>query len=465
MGSPSISAARGTATVAIVGRPNVGKSTLFNRLVGRRRSITDATPGVTRDVVAVRTELEGHQVELVDTGGYTLSGDEMAQAVSARAVGAIESASVVVFVVDGTGVTAEDEEFVLVLRPHASRVVVAVNKIDTESREDLIWEHHRFGFEPVVGVSAAHGRGMEELIAAIAERLPASSVEDDDSTGEHPDGAPAANVGDVEERFPPFISIAILGQPNTGKSTLANRMVGTERSLVADEPGTTRDVIEGRFDRQDTQFRIADTAGIRRKSRVSEAIEYYSVTRAIDTIAQAEVVVLMIDAEKGLSEQDKKIANLVVERGRGLILALNKWDLLPRVRNQFEAVSDRIRFLFPIVAFAPIVALSALDGSGVEKLLKTVLTVSGQLRTRVETGKLNRAVREWVAHTPPPMRKHRPFRIRYVTQVARLPVTFVLFVNRKNAFPEAYTQFLKNKIRATFALDKIPIRMELRERS
>lgn len=450
--------------VAIVGRPNVGKSTLFNRLVGRRRSITDATPGVTRDVVSEPATIGGRRVVLVDTGGYTKGGDELSHTISERAIAGLQQACAIVLVVDATSLTAEDEEFVEVLRSYSDRVLVAVNKIDTDARDDLVWEALRFGFDPVLGVSAAHGRGTAELAEAIVDRIgeqpQLGAVLEDASAGSEETAGPGE-----ERELPREIRIAILGQPNTGKSTLANRLVGRDASIVSEKPGTTRDVIAGDFLWRGAAFELADTAGIRRKSKVSEPIEYYSVTRAIDTIATAEVVVLMIDATKGLAEQDKKIANLIVERGRGVVLALNKWDLLPEVKNQFEAIRDRIRFFFPILAFAPIVPISAQDGSGVEKLMATIVAISKQLRSRVETGKLNRAVQSWVERTPPPMRNHRPFRVRYATQVGRLPVTFVLFVNRRRGFPASYVQFLKNRFREEFGIDKIPIRLELRERS
>ncbi|MFW6288394.1 MAG: ribosome biogenesis GTPase Der, partial [Spirochaetota bacterium] len=268
------------------------------------------------------------------------------------------------------------------------------------------------------------------------------------------------------DELPPedVISIAVLGKPNTGKSTLVNRLTGIEGSIVSPVPGTTRDVIEGEFLWNDRRYRILDTAGIRRKNKVSENIEYYSVTRAIDTIEEAEVVVLLVDADQGLSDQDKKIASLVVDRGRGLVLGFNKWDLLPNIPNQFQAVRDRILFMFPIVSFAPMIALSAHTGKGVTELLEAVGQVHRQLHHRIDTGKLNRHLERWLDRTPPPVRGRGRLKVRYITQVQRLPVTFIAFVNRKKGFPESYIGYIKNQIRADFGLSSIPFRLELRER-
>jgi GTP-binding protein len=447
LASPSDDRAR--PQISIAGRPNVGKSTLFNRLVGRRRAITDPTPGVTRDPVIENAEFAGRDVRIVDTGGYTTDSDEMARAISERALEAISRSDVVLLLVDGTELTALDEEFLDQLRPYSDRLVLVVNKLDTEGRDDLVWEFHALGLDRVVGVSAAHGRGMDELAAAVEPLL-----------GAH-DAAEDYEYSQSDE----VIRIAVLGQPNTGKSTLVNRLTGSENSLVSEIPGTTRDVIEGAFSHDGRTFQILDTAGIRRKSKVRENIEYYSVNRAIETIRGAEVVILMVDADKGLTDQDKKIASLVVERGRGIVLVLSKWDLMPKVGNQFQAMRDRIDFLFPILKYAPLVPISAVSGTGIDRLLDSVVQVRTQLHHRVDTGKLNRHLAKWVEENPPPVRgrRGRP-KLRYITQVDTLPVTFVAFVGRRQHFADSYVQYLKNRIRLDFGFDKIPFRLELRER-
>ena len=431
--------------VAIVGRPNVGKSTLFNRLVKRRRAITHSTPGVTRDPISLVTDMDGRSVRITDTGGFTTDQDSMARAISERALDTVKRSAVILLVVDATEMNALDQEFVEELRPYQDRLIVVVNKVDTDARDNLVWPYHELGIPRVIGVSAAHGRGVDELVSEIGDMLASASA-----------GA-AEEIGGA-------LRLAVLGQPNTGKSTLVNQLTRSEGSLVSDIPGTTRDVIEGEFRWNDERVVILDTAGIRRKSRVTENVEYYSVTRAIGTIDEAEVVVLLVDAEKGLTDQDKKIAGLVVDKGRGIIIAVNKWDLMPRVGNQFQAVKDRILFLFPVLSFAPIVPISAKTGTGVDGLMKAVVTVRRQLDRRVDTGPLNRHLERWIERTPPPMHGHKRPKIRYITQVSTLPSRFVIFVNRKKGFPEAYVRYISNQLRADFGLSSIPLLIEVRER-
>jgi GTP-binding protein len=429
-----------------VGRPNVGKSTLFNRLAGVRRAITHSTPGVTRDPISLQVELEkGRLVRLTDTGGFTTDGDTLAQAISRRALDTVQRAAVILLVVDATEMSALDQEFIEQLRPFQERLIVVVNKVDTEERDPLAWEYYSLGVDRVAAVSAAHGRGIDELLDTMADLL-----------GTAPDHAMPDDGG--------VLRLAVLGQPNTGKSTLVNYLTRVDGSLVSELPGTTRDVLEGEFTWNDNRVVILDTAGIRRKSKVTENVEYYSVTRAIDTVEQAQVVILLIEAEKGLSDQDKKIAQLVVGKGRGIIIGINKWDLLPKIGNQFQAVKDRILFLFPVLAFAPIVPVSARTGSGVPKLMEQVLKVREQLSRRIETGTLNRHLQEWIAKTPPPTRGRHRWKVRYITQVSTLPARFIVFVNRRKDFPDAYIRFIGNQIRADFGLSSIPLKLEVRER-
>lgn len=435
--------------VAIVGRPNVGKSTLFNRLIGRRRAITDATPKVTRDPVSGDWDLDGRRVRLVDTGGLTLARDGLDRRVTERSLETIRRARVVLLMFDVTDYTPEDETFVEELRPYAEKILVVVNKIDGPKREHDLWSFHSLGFSHVVGVSASHGLGMDELRSAILERI-----------------AITRNAGSDEEAAETDASdmhLAVLGKPNTGKSTLVNRLTGTEGSLVSEVPGTTRDVLEGRFIYKDMTYRILDTAGIRRKRRVRDDVEYYSVNRAIGSIRDADVVLLVIDVVEGLSDQDKKIAQLIVKEGRGVVLVLNKWDLLPTVGNQFAAMQDKVRFFFPVLDFAPIVPISAMHGTGMSRLLNTTYAVWQQLHRRVDTSDLNAALRRWVEQTPPPMDNGRPFRVRYATQISAKPVRFVFFVNRRRGFPRPYVRYLTNRIRSDLGFSQVPINLEIRE--
>jgi GTP-binding protein len=314
-----------------------------------------------------------------------------------------------------------------------------------------------YGFEKVFMISAEHGDNVGDLELEIGKRLDFSSVEETD------DNRP--------------IRIALLGKPNTGKSTLSNRLTASNASIVSDIPGTTRDVVEGSFrwqmgtgsragaKNQPYDFMILDTAGIRRKTKVTENIEYYSVTRAIKTINDADIVILIIDAQEGLSEQDKKIAALAHDKGRGIIMALNKWDTMPIIKNTFEAAVDKIHFFFGQMEFAPIVPLSAKDGSGVDKLLSTAIKMYRQLNTQVETSRLNQALERWLEEYPPPSGPHTRFKVKYAVQSSANPVRFIFFTSRSHAVSEAYISYLRNKIRKDLGFSLIPVDVKIRSSS
>ena len=452
--------------VALLGRPNVGKSTLFNALIGRRRAITHSTPGVTRDPVEAECAFGPVRILLSDTGGYTVEHDAMDELVSQRSLKAAREADLALLLIDALEVTQQDETLMERLRPLADRVVLVVNKVDTASRDTLVWNAHAYGFPHVVGVSAAHHRNLDELrdlVASLLESGPAcapagaltpTKPPEDAGTGEEDDGA---NV--MSDEAP--LRIAILGKPNTGKSSLANRLLGEERSIVSAVPGTTRDVVEGSFSYRRKRFEVLDTAGIRRRSRVRESIEYYSVGRATESIQRADVVLLLVDAVEGLADQDKKIASLAVKEGRGILVVLNKWDLLAAKPRLLKETSERIRFLFPVLGFAPIVPVSALTGFGVKRLLDTALEVGEQLGRRVGTGRLNQALEQWVSHYPLPVRG-KNYKIRFATQVSVNPVRFVVFVNRIAGFPTAYSQYLENCIRRELGFGQVPVAVEFR---
>ena len=437
----------GLPRVAIVGRPNVGKSTLFNRLSGRRRSITDPTPGVTRDPVEIEATIGGRRIVLVDTGGYTTESRGLEGLVSRKSLEKVVGADCIVLVMEVKEVTPEDEEFIARLRPHAARIILAVNKVDNEVLEDMVWAFHEHGIERVVWISSTHGRNMEALEAEILEMI----------------GGPSEDA--VEEPAEDDrISIAILGKPNTGKSTLANLLTGTDASIVSEVPGTTRDVIEGGFEYGGYSFRLLDTAGIRKKGKIGEDVEYYSVNRAIKSISEADIILLVIDVQEGITEQDKKIASVIVRRGKGVILVMNKWDVLPDIPNRHQAVIDRTRFLFPVLDFAPLLRFSALKGTGTKELLAAVIRVWKQLNTRIETPALNRSISAWTESNPPPMLGSGRYKVLYGTQVSANPLQFVLFVNKHKGFPRAWTRYLLNRLRETFDITEVPIELLLRER-
>lgn len=438
--------------IVIVGRPNVGKSTLFNRLYGRRRAITDPTPGVTRDSLEEDADWDGRPVKLVDTGGIKAVRDEdFDDVVAEKSVGSIEGADVVLFLVDIRGWTGEDQAITQELRRRADRVVLVANKADTPEKDLEAEELHALGFGEPIPVSATHGRNMDRLLDAVSRKL---------------EQLPSREPG-LEEESPPEVIVALVGKPNAGKSTLANLLTGIDGSIVSPLPGTTRDVVRGEFRYRGRRIRVLDTAGIRRKKNVAENVEYYSVNRAIRAMAEADVTVHLLDAVEGLSDQDKKIAAQAVKRGKTVVMALNKWDAGAgdpgKEKKRFKTSEERIRFQFPVLDWSPIIPISALDGSGIDNLLGAIMEADRQQRKRVETGEVNRALAEWVDLTPLPTRKGKPFKVKYLTQVSAPPVRFVAFVNRKKGFPDSYRRFLINKIRKEFGFTQVPVSMELRE--
>ncbi len=437
--------------VVIIGRPNVGKSTLFNRLVGKRRAITDPTPGVTRDPISENWILCGHAVNLTDSGGVKLDLEGFDELVSKKSLSLLEGADAIIFLMDCTEVTPEDQMLLNELRPYTDKIVLAVNKIDDVTREDLIWNFFSYGYQRIVGISSAHGNGIDSLEETLMGML---DLEDE------VDSAQELN----EEALSDALKLAVLGKPNTGKSTLTNLLTGQDLSIVSPIAGTTRDVVKGGFSYKGKDFTILDTAGIRRKTKVEEDVEYYSVNRAIKTIDEADVVLLVVDAVEGLAEQDKKIANLIVRRGKGVVIVLNKIDLLKGVPNETQAIEDRVRFQFPILNFAPIQFISASKGTNISEMLDTVLKIYYQLGKRVDTAVLNEALKSWGEAYQPPRGAEGHYKVYYGTQISVNPVKFLFFINRKKDFPQMYVQYLKNCIRRDLGLTAIPIEINLRER-
>ncbi|GHV73670.1 GTPase Der [Spirochaetia bacterium] len=445
---------RNLPTVVLAGRPNVGKSTLFNRLLHRRRAITDPTPGVTRDPVAMDAFINGKPLRLMDTGGFKLDrkanggrdipDDTLDDLVVEKTLAALESADLILLILEAGALTPEDEEFITLLRPYQNKLLAVVNKTEGGRRENESWNILSYGFDRVWMISAEHGDNVGDLEEAIVARLDFTKVELEDTPDKRP------------------IRIAIVGKPNTGKSTLSNRLTATAASIVSDIPGTTRDVVEGWFVYKNRAFQVLDTAGIRRKSKVTENIEYYSVNRAIKTMDDADIVFLLIDAQDGLSDQDKKIAALADERGRGIIMVLNKWDTMPEVKNTFTAVQDRIHFLFGQMEYAPIMPVSARDGTGINELLNTAIRMHAQLNLHTDTGPLNQALERWLAESPPPAGPQTRFKLKYAVQVSDNPVRFVFFASRPAAVSQSYVSYLRNKMRRDLGYSLIPIGIEIR---
>jgi len=435
--------------VVIAGRPNVGKSTLFNRIIKKRKAITDPTPGVTRDPIRERCFLKGQEIMLLDTGGFKLErDDDFDELVSDKSLEMLKEGDLILFLMDVNDITSEDETFIEHLRAHQEKVLIVVNKVDFPEKETEIWNLYSLGFEHIIGISATHGRNIEALYDKILSMIDFSLF----------DGS-----AEVEEE--PDISIAILGKPNSGKSTLTNQLSGKEHSIVSPVAGTTRDVIEGRFKYKGQHLKVLDTAGIRRKKKVIEDVEYYSVNRAFKTIEEADVIFLLIDVNEGLTEQDKKITQQIVKKGKGVILVLNKWDTTDGLKKTWDDTVDRVRYLFPVLHFAPVLAVSGLKGTGVDKLLDMTLKVYKQLTHRVETSQINEALADWMDFNPIPTVKSKRYKIRYITQVSAHPVKFIAFVNRSSGFPDSYKRYVMNQIRKEFGMSKIPVSLELKERT
>lgn len=435
--------------IVIAGRPNTGKSTLFNCLAGRRIAITDPTPGVTRDPIEREILLDEKRVLLVDTGGFKLDKEGLDSLVTQKSLESLKNAFRIVFVVSVKGLTTEDMEFSKLLRPFSDKVILVVNKVDYPEKEAEAWNMASLGFTPIFPLSATHKREIGPLREELVKALPVKVDEED--------------LLEKEDEPEDPIKIAILGKPNTGKSSLANCLFKEDRSLVSEIAGTTRDIVQGEAYYMKSRLEIMDTAGIRKKKKVRENVEYYSVTRAISSIKSADIIWLMIDAQEGLSEQDKKIAALAVKEGKGLMLIINKWDLMQEVPNTKQAMRDKIRYFFPAVGFAPLLIISAKEKSGLEELINKSRAVYHQLKKRVDTAELNRLLKEWSIDNPFPVIKGKTYKIRYMTQVSADPLRFVLFVNRKKAFPQSYVRYIQNCLARDLGFSMVPMQIDLKE--
>ena len=435
-----------TFTVAVVGRPNVGKSTLFNRLVGRRLAIVDGTPGVTRDRREGEARLGPLRFTVIDTAGLAEADpDSLEGRMQAQTDRAAEAADVTLLVIDGrAGVTPVDQHFADVLRRLDAPVVPVVNKCEGRGGDEGFFGAYALGLGDPVAISAEHGEGMAELYEALAAHAPEAAIEDAAPRDERP------------------LQLAIIGRPNVGKSTLLNRLVGDERSITGPEPGITRDSIAVEWSYKDRPVRLVDTAGLRRRARIDVKLEQLSANETLRVIRHAEVVVLVLDALAALERQDLNIARHVVEEGRGLVVAANKWDLVKDDRAMRALIQERLGESLTQVRGMPLVTFSALTGRGVNTLMPKLFEIYDLWNKRVSTGRLNRWLRDVVGEHPPPMVEGRRLKIRYVTQVKARPPTFAVFVSKPNALPESYCRYLTNRLRDAFGLDAVPIRLLLR---
>ncbi len=433
--------------IAIIGRPNVGKSTLFNRLHRRGKAIVIDEPGATRDRNYADCDWLDHPFTLIDTGGFEpASTTEILTQMREQTLLAIEEADIILFLMDSRdGLSPSDQEIAKILRTTDKLVFYAANKIDGPRHEALIADFYRLGVETVYSISAQHGVGIDELMNDILPFVPKSAEPDD---------------GDAQEN----IRIAVIGKPNVGKSSLVNRILGYERTIANPLPGTTRDAIDTAFTRNGKNYTLIDTAGIRRKSRISLNLEKYSVVQAIKAIERADVALLMVDAAEGITDQELKIAGLILERGSACIIVVNKWDTIEKDNSSVPEFTENIRYKAKFLDFAPIIFVSAVSGQRVEKIFPIIDRIHAQYSQRIETGELNRKMRQIIEMNPPPGMANRQRLFNYITQVSVKPPTFILFMQSKQSLHFSYERYLVNRLQETFGFTEVPIRLYFRHK-
>ena len=431
--------------VAIVGRPNVGKSTLFNRLLRQRRAIVEATPGVTRDRLYGQTEWAGKHFTVIDTGGWVPDSDDLlAQAVREQTALAIEEADAILFVVDGReGITPIDVELAALLRTAQKPVFVVVNKCDTAEWDSAAAEFYQLGLGTPYPIAAATGRSLGELLDALVALLPAAAPEE----------------------VAPRVRLAIVGRPNVGKSSLVNALVGRQQVIVTPIPGTTRDAVDTLVRYYGEEFLLIDTAGLRRRSHIRENIELYSVIRTLRALERCDVAAVVVDAYEGLRDQDKHIVADVVEARKGVLLVFNKWDLVAKDETTADWYRQRVREELPMFPFIPVVFVSAVTRQRATKILELARQIAERRRQRIPTGQLNRVLLPIIQQTPPPAVQGKELRINYVTQVRTEPPLFVFFCNHPELIPDSYKRFLENALREHFDFEGVPISFLFRRKN
>ncbi|WP_457642122.1 ribosome biogenesis GTPase Der [Persephonella sp.] len=438
--------------VAIVGRPNVGKSSLFNRIIGKRKAIVEDIPGVTRDRIVSTAEWRGIPFEIVDTGGY-IEGDKdiFAPYIRKQIEKELDLSDAFILVVDGKeGITPADQEIAKILHRTDKPVYIAVNKIDNPENEEVVYEFYELGFDKVFPVSSIQKYGVADLLDAVVEDIP------------HYEKESIKEETKKEDRD--LIKVAIVGKPNAGKSSLLNAILGEERAVVSDIPGTTRDVVDTLFEWNGQKFIFLDTAGLRKKSKVDYGIEFFSVGRTLESIKKADVIVHVIDAQQGATEQDTKIAHLIQKYTKPAVIVINKIDTVPPKSEVLNRIKNQVRERLYFIPYAPIVMTSAKNRKGIKQLLREIIEVYNQAWKRVGTGQLNRAIKQILSLRQPPSYQGKPLKIYYATQLEGKPPCFLLFVNYPEGFKEHFVRFLENNLRTVLGFEKAPIKLLFRGR-
>ncbi|MCY6372345.1 ribosome biogenesis GTPase Der [Clostridium ganghwense] len=435
----------GKPIVAIVGRPNVGKSTLFNKLAGKRIAIVEDTPGVTRDRIYAEAEWLTHKFTMIDTGGIEPENSDIIVAQMRRqAEMAIEMADVIMFIVDGKqGLTDADNEVAHMLRKSQKQVVLVVNKIDRNALEDSIYEFYNLGIGEPIAISASQGLGLGDMLDEVVEKFPSK---------------------DYEEEEDEYVRIAMVGRPNVGKSSLINKILGEEKHIVSNIPGTTRDAVDSYIEREEGKFILVDTAGLRRKSKIKEQIERYSAVRTLAAIENADVCILMIDATEGVAEQDEKIIGYAHEMNKAIMIVVNKWDLIEKDDKTMNKFKNELRHKLSFLSYAPFLFISAKTGQRVHKVLSMAKECYGSYTKRIKTGVLNEVISKAVMMKEPPIVGLNRLKIYYVTQVGVKPPTFVFFVNNPALLHFSYERYLQNQLRESFDFNGTGIKFRFRER-
>ena len=432
--------------IAIVGRPNVGKSSLFNKITGKRLSIVEDTPGVTRDRIYADAEWSGKSFTLIDTGGIEPDGgDTLLSQMREQASIAIDTADVIILITDvKTGVTSADRDIATLLRRASKPVVLCVNKVDSVgAMPSEFYEFYNLGLGEPVAVSSVHGTGTGDLLDAAFKHIDFREFENNDED---------------------IIKVALIGKPNVGKSSLTNYILGENRMIVSDIPGTTRDAVDVQIENQHGKFCLIDTAGIRKKKKIDETIEHYSVLRSFAAVDRADVCIIMLDANEGVTAQDTKNAGFANDKGKALVIAVNKWDIAQKETGTMEKLKKDIYRDLSFMDFAPIVFISAKTGQRVDKLMTLILQTAAQNRRRITTGMLNEFLSDATARVQPPSDKGKRLKIYYMTQASVCPPTFIFFVNRSDLFHFSYKRYLENRLRAVFGFEGSPVRFIVRER-